>query len=1446
MNKLFTRIAKALLGLSMALGVGTAIGSNTNNVLNVNASAGETHTLFDVSTSSNWETSSSNYSNTWTSNNCVFTGGANNNKGWAYVRLGGKSLTNADRTIGTTVATTYPTSSVDITVVTLKSNSNLVINSVTFKVWGSYNSETKVFSSEVDSISLTNSYAATTLTVEPSSDDYWDTGVYFQLVVNVTNSKTSNYGTDISKLIATEADTGGGGGDDPTPLGTPKPEYDSVNNKVTWVAIPNASSYQVSVGDESHYSTSTSPYDGNFAVGTQYTVYVKAISGSESYSDSPAGSVTFTVPTPTTYSVTYNSNNTAAQTSVDENEYLSNESATVLSNSFTPESGKEFHHWNTANDNTGTTYFPGGSLTVSADTTLYAIWANSVSGNGSVVFNDNSTDSTTETTSADALWNYLSSGQGYVSSFSSLSKVYKGKSGVKLGTGSATGSFTINISSSKSSGLNGKVLWASLERYGTDTGNVEFTSSSINSGSKVEVNYTDLDASKFTEVEIGTFASAPSSLTIGTSNKRVYIKSIRFADAPTEYTVTYDTNGGNEIAASDVTIGQSLALPTPTRTDYHFLGWKVLSGETPTGDYLESPYTPTGNVTIQAQWTSDVLHVTYNANGGENAPTDSTVYHYNESVPVASVESMTKTHNTFNGWNDKADGSGNNYSAGGTFNITEDITLYAKWTVNAVTSLVNVNNSAPTKTTYDAGDAFEPTGLVIHAVYQNEGEDNTNIASLISWGDLVYQATSVTGTYGGQSITITGLTINAAAGTEDKPYTSSQAVVAVLDYGSTSASSGTFYAFGYVKKIYNKNLWIVDDPDLIGAENEPEDSACLQCYASSNWTNVAVGDLITVSGKKQVYNNIAEFSSSVITNKVAETITLNKTVSNDALTINSPFSYSGVVSIDYTHKTDVANANALVTFSGYNMTSVGNQTVTISYTDEKLNKTATSLTYTLTVSYAAVSSVTINGNSTINMTQASEHEFTYTTNENIDPSSTVVWNAVNADGSSIPSGDFDIDDGVLTVTTSSTGRLLVSVTVGGVTSNVITVNVTGNPVPTLDSSNLYGFIGKQGTLEASVDGGTAPYTYKWTITGNSGVASINAEYGDDGSDAVIDYDGRGQTVVTLTVTDANSKTGTVTANVYVTETLTEIKASSSSEEHETYTVSAQSYSNGDAVSSYSGTNFALAFSKGSGSNPPAYYTKSPSGVRVYGGGEITVSSTTQTLTKIVITASNSTKTISADVGEIDGYQWEGSSSSVVLSVESGSGNLAVTSITVYWTETTEGEVITETNYFAQNAAIEFAESLTTKLNQVCDTNGGTNTSSLASKWTEIKGVYDSKVTALTAHDTSASDNALETFKLLIKCAAPSDANNADKLQKALCSYNYVYAKYYQVLDAEGVGGDFLTDTGKANVSHSARVTPISIFGITQNTNTVAIIVIISMVSVTAIGGYFFLRKRKEN
>ena len=52
------------------------------------------------------------------------------------------------------------------------------------------------------------------------------------------------------------------------------------------------------------------------------------------------------------------------------------------------------------------------------------------------------------------------------------------------------------------------------------------------------------------------------------------------------------------------------------------------------------------------------------------------------------------------------------------------------------------------------------------------------------------------------------------------------------------------------------------------------------------------------------------------------------------------------------------------------------------------------------------------------------------------------------------------------------------------------------------------------------------------------------------------------------------------------------------------------------------------------------------------------------------------------------------------------------------------------------------------------------------------------------------------------------------------------------------------DSSSGSISQSPRISVLSVLN--KNTNKVAIIVIISMVSVTAIGGYFFLRKRRED
>lgn len=87
---------------------------------------------------------------------------------------------------------------------------------------------------------------------------------------------------------------------------------------------------------------------------------------------------------------------------------------------------------------------------------------------------------------------------------------------------------------------------------------------------------------------------------------------------------------------------------------------------------------------IARQWT-----VSFNANGGTGAPGNQTKT-YGTNLTLSSTV-PTKTGYTFNGWNTKADGSGTNYSAGGTYSANAAVTLYAKWTANTYTITYNPN-----------------------------------------------------------------------------------------------------------------------------------------------------------------------------------------------------------------------------------------------------------------------------------------------------------------------------------------------------------------------------------------------------------------------------------------------------------------------------------------------------------------------------------------------------------------------------------------------------------------------------------------------------------------------------------------------------------------------------------------------------------------------------------
>jgi uncharacterized repeat protein (TIGR02543 family) len=150
-----------------------------------------------------------------------------------------------------------------------------------------------------------------------------------------------------------------------------------------------------------------------------------------------------------------------------------------------------------------------------------------------------------------------------------------------------------------------------------------------------------------------------------------------------QYTVTFDSQGGNEVNSKTLDYNTAIGtLPTTTRTGYTFNGWYTASTG---GTKIDANAKVTANVTYYAQWTVNKYTVTFNANGGTAVASKSIAYN----TGVGTLPDTTRTGYTFNGW----------YTAGGTkidanAKVTANVTYYAQWTVNKYTVTFNANGGS--------------------------------------------------------------------------------------------------------------------------------------------------------------------------------------------------------------------------------------------------------------------------------------------------------------------------------------------------------------------------------------------------------------------------------------------------------------------------------------------------------------------------------------------------------------------------------------------------------------------------------------------------------------------------------------------------------------------------------------------------------------------------------
>ena len=148
-------------------------------------------------------------------------------------------------------------------------------------------------------------------------------------------------------------------------------------------------------------------------------------------------------------------------------------------------------------------------------------------------------------------------------------------------------------------------------------------------------------------------------------------------------TVTYNKNCSDTVGSlpsaqtAIATSAITLSSNTPTRTGYAFKQWNTKTDNSGTTYAKGATYAKNAaSVTLYAIWNRTV---TYNANGGSNAPSAQTEI-ATKNITITSSQ-PTRSGHTFLGWNTSADGTGTNYSAGSTYSGA-NVTLYAKWRVD--------------------------------------------------------------------------------------------------------------------------------------------------------------------------------------------------------------------------------------------------------------------------------------------------------------------------------------------------------------------------------------------------------------------------------------------------------------------------------------------------------------------------------------------------------------------------------------------------------------------------------------------------------------------------------------------------------------------------------------------------------------------------------------------
>ena len=393
------------------------------------------------------------------------------------------------------------------------------------------------------------------------------------------------------------------------------------------------------------------------ASGTIYSNSSDSIAGTTTTYTPSASIILYAKWTANTYAVTFDANS-GAGTQMTNLSITAGTATPLTANSYS-RTGYTFGGWNTLANGSGTSYANSASVTLFANTTIYAQWVPVKPGVPTVAISGaaGNTQITVAVTGAT-----LSSSSGPATTYT-----------VTSSPGSLTCTITSPATTCTFTGL------------------------------------TNGQAYTFTAVATNTTGSSTSSVASSSAT-------------PAPYVVTYSLNGGTlSPNTANYNLGTPLTLPLPTKTGYTFGGWYGEVGLTTLVGNDGASYSPSAATTLYAKWTGNTYSITYFGNGSDTGTvTSAATFIFGNSYSIAQKGTMGKSGYTFAGWTTAANGSGTLYANGtdsiasstATYSAAANLNLYAKWTADVYTITYNVNG-ATTGTASRSSDSFTFGGTAL-------------------------------------------------------------------------------------------------------------------------------------------------------------------------------------------------------------------------------------------------------------------------------------------------------------------------------------------------------------------------------------------------------------------------------------------------------------------------------------------------------------------------------------------------------------------------------------------------------------------------------------------------------------------------------------------------------------------------------------------------------------